>query len=59
LQVSAVMTPSPKTIEPDALTGEALEMLNSAKITSIFVVDNEHRVVGLVHIHDLLRVGVT
>jgi arabinose-5-phosphate isomerase len=59
LPVSAVMTPSPKTIEPDALTGEALEMLNSAKITSIFVVDNEHRVLGLVHIHDLLRVGVT
>ena len=55
--VEEVMTRSPKTIEPDALTSEALEHLNSAKITSLFVVDTEGRAVGLIHIHDLLREG--
>jgi arabinose-5-phosphate isomerase len=59
LRVADVMTHHPKTIDPDALTGEALELLNSAKITSVFVVDAEHKPIGLLHIHDLLRVGVT
>ena len=53
-----VMTRAPKTIEPDALASEALEQLNSLKITSLFVIDAEKRPVGLVHIHDLLRIGL-
>ncbi len=56
--VSAVMTRAPKTIEPEALTSEALEQINSLKITSLFVIDGEQRPVGLVHIHDLLRIGL-
>jgi len=58
LQVKQVMTPAPRTIVPDALAAEALEMLNSLKITSLFVVDEVGRPLGLVHIHDLLRIGV-
>mgnify|MGYP003528936184 FL=1 len=54
----AVMTRAPKTIEPDALASEALEQLNSLKITSLFVIDAEKKPVGLVHIHDLLRIGL-
>ena len=56
-QVGEIMTKSPKTIDPDALTSEALEVINSLKITSLFVVDDEDRPVGLIHIHDLLRIG--
>ena len=59
LQVGEVMTKTPKTILPEALTSEALEILNSASITSIFVIDDGHRPVGLIHIHDLLRIGVS
>ncbi|MBL8908103.1 MAG: KpsF/GutQ family sugar-phosphate isomerase [Rhizobiales bacterium] len=59
LPAGDVMTRSPKTMPPDALASEALEVLNSAKITSLFIVDPEGRPVGLVHIHDLLRLGVT
>jgi arabinose-5-phosphate isomerase len=55
--VGEVMTASPKTIAPDALSSEALEMLNSAKITSLFVIDAEGKPIGLIHIHDLLRIG--
>ncbi len=53
-----VMTKSPKTIGPDALTSEALEQLNSLKITSLFVIDKDRFPVGLIHIHDLLRIGL-
>jgi arabinose-5-phosphate isomerase len=53
-----VMTRTPHTVSPDTLASEALEHLNSTKITSLFVVDDQGKPVGLVHIHDLLRQGV-
>jgi arabinose-5-phosphate isomerase len=57
MQVETVMTKRPKTIRPDQLASEALEILNSSKITALFVV--EARVpIGIVHMHDLLRAGV-
>jgi arabinose-5-phosphate isomerase len=55
--VDEVMTPSPKTVAPDALVGAALDLLNQAKITAIFVVESR-KPVGIVHMHDLLRIGV-
>jgi arabinose-5-phosphate isomerase len=55
---SSIMTHNPKTISTDALASEALEMVNSANITAVFAVDGAKRPVGLIHIHDLLRLGV-
>jgi arabinose-5-phosphate isomerase len=55
--VDAVMTASPKTVRPDQLASEALEILNSSKITALIVVETD-RPVGIVHFHDLLRAGV-
>ena len=55
-RVDEVMTRNPKTIRPDQLVSEALELLNSMKITALFVVE-DGRPVGIVHIHDLLRAG--
>jgi arabinose-5-phosphate isomerase len=55
-RVDDIMTRNPKTVRPDQLVSEALEMLNSTKITALFVVD-AGRPVGIVHIHDLLRAG--
>src|ERR1700684_180203 len=55
--VDAVMTASPKTVRPDQLASEALQILNSSKITALMVVDSG-RPVGIVHFHDLLRAGV-
>jgi arabinose-5-phosphate isomerase len=54
--VEEIMTCSPKTVRPDQLVSEALELLNAMKITALFVVD-AGRPVGIVHIHDLLRAG--
>lgn len=56
VKVDEVMTYGPKTVRPDQLVSEALEILNSMKITALFVVD-EGRPVGIVHFHDLLRAG--
>jgi arabinose-5-phosphate isomerase len=55
--VEAVMTASPKTIRPDQLASEALQLLNESKITALIVVEAD-RPVGIVHFHDLLRAGV-
>jgi arabinose-5-phosphate isomerase len=55
--VEAVMTKSPKTVTADFLAGEILQMLNGSKITAVYVTDAA-KPVGIVHIHDLLRMGV-
>jgi arabinose-5-phosphate isomerase len=55
--VDDVMTKSPKTIGRDLLASEALEMLNSSKITALIVTDAK-KPVGIVHLHDILRAGV-
>jgi arabinose-5-phosphate isomerase len=57
LKVEEVMTSQPKTVRPDQLVTEALELLNSMKKTQLIVVD-AGRPVGVVHFHDLLRAGV-
>jgi arabinose-5-phosphate isomerase len=55
--VDEIMTTSPKTVRPDQLVSEALQLLNTSKITALIVVDKD-RPVGIVHFHDLLRAGV-
>ena len=57
LAVEEVMTPKPRTVRPDQLVSEALELLNSTKKTQLIVVDHG-KPVGVVHFHDLLRAGV-
>jgi arabinose-5-phosphate isomerase len=52
------MTRAPRRIRPEALAAEALRVMNTGKITSLFVVDEADRPVGILHIHDLLRAGV-
>jgi arabinose-5-phosphate isomerase len=49
------MTPEPVCIRADALATEALRRLEESKITSLPVVDDEHRPEGVVHLHDLWR----
>jgi arabinose-5-phosphate isomerase len=56
--VDAVMNAEPKTIRPQALAAEALGRMNEHAITSLFAVDDGHRPLGILHIHDCLRAGV-
>lgn len=55
-----VMTASPITIEPGALAEKAVAVMQARKITSLFVLDAEgsHKPLGLIRIHDCLRVGL-
>jgi arabinose-5-phosphate isomerase len=55
--VDEIMTKRPKTVPPDMLASEMLELLNSSKITALIVTE-ANRLVGIVHLHDLLRAGV-
>lgn len=56
MSVEEVMTPNPKTITPDMLVAAALQIVNASAITNIMIVENE-KPVGIVHLHDLLRIG--
>jgi arabinose-5-phosphate isomerase len=55
-----VMTTRPRTLDGDATARDALTMMTEARITALFVVNDPlaRRVRGVVHIHDLLRLGV-
>lgn len=57
-KVDAVMTRKPMTIGQDLLAVEALREMNSRRITAFFVVENGHPV-GILHMHDCVRAGIT
>lgn len=48
-----VMHRSPCTMRPDELAASALETMEAKKITSLVVVDDAQRVLGVLHLHDL------
>ena len=54
--VEEVMTRTPRTVEPDMSAGAAIAFLNENKIGALIVVEGD-RPVGVVHFHDLLRIG--
>ncbi len=57
-RITEVMTPGGKSIGPQQLAAEAVAMIEKHKITSLLVKDDAGRLVGVVHMHDLLRAGV-
>jgi arabinose-5-phosphate isomerase len=52
----ALMTPSPKTIAPDAPLADAITLMADTRITALFAVE-AGKPVGVVHMHDLLSAG--
>lgn len=59
-QASQIMTTNPKQIRTDALAARALHLMQQHAITSLFVYNGtrRNRVVGIVHMHDLLKEGI-
>lgn len=57
-KVEAVMTKKPMTIGPDLLAVEALREMNSRRITAFFVLE-AGKPVGILHMHDCVRAGIT
>jgi len=52
-----IMTPQPRTIGPEALAAEALDVLRKFDITQLVVV-NQKQYLGVLHLHDLIREGL-
>ena len=56
LKAVDLMTKKPTTGEKNMLVGEALNIMNSKKITSLFICE-KNKPIGIIHIHDLLRLS--
>ncbi len=52
------MTAKPKSIGNDALAAEALRLMEENGITVLPVVDSDGKLVGVIHLHDLIRAGL-
>jgi len=53
-----VASREPKTIRGDDLAAKALEVMETWQITSLVIVDEARRPVGLIHMHDILRAKI-
>ncbi len=58
VETGQVMSKNPRTVERDMLAAEALSIMENNKITALIVADNAGKVVGVLHMHDLLRAGI-
>jgi arabinose-5-phosphate isomerase len=56
MTVDQVMTREPKTVARDTLAATALQVVNSSAITALIVTEGG-KPIGIVHMHDLLRIG--
>lgn len=56
--ITSVMTTSCKTVLADCLAVEALSMMQTHKITALLVVNSQQVLIGVLHMHDMLRAGV-
>jgi arabinose-5-phosphate isomerase len=57
VRVEEIMSRSPKTVKKDTLAMAAMATLNDHNISALLVMEND-RIIGIVHFHDLLRIGV-
>jgi arabinose-5-phosphate isomerase len=53
LTAAEAMTESPKTIFADQFAASAIAIMEEKRITSLMVIDEEYRLLGIVHLHDL------
>ena len=58
LSAGSVMTANPKTVSTTTMAKECLDILETYRITQLLVCDNKQHPVGMVHIHDLITLGL-
>ena len=56
--IADVMTPGPRTIRPEALAVEAVQLMERHKVNQLLVVDEAGELVGALNMHDLFRAKV-
>jgi arabinose-5-phosphate isomerase len=57
-RMDQVMTVGPKFVLPSTLAAEAVHLMETHRITSLIVLDDDRKIVGALNVHDLLRAGV-
>jgi arabinose-5-phosphate isomerase len=57
-RMDQVMTTGPKSVLPSMLAAQAVHLMETHRITSLIVLDDENKLVGALNVHDLLRAGV-
>ena len=55
--IGALMTPNPKTVHGEDLVVNAVEIMTRSAIDELPVVDDEHRLLGLIDVQDLVSKG--
>jgi arabinose-5-phosphate isomerase len=58
VRIAKVMTREPRTIGPDKLAVEAVEIMERFKVNQLLVVDASHKLLGALNMHDLFRAKV-
>jgi arabinose-5-phosphate isomerase len=58
LTAADVMTTSPKTIRETVLAKDCLTQMENFKISQMFIVDAHHKPIGILHLHDLVKLGL-
>jgi len=56
--ITEVMTPNCAVISADILAAEAMQIMEQKKINALIVVDGQHRAIGALNMHDLIRAGI-
>ena len=56
LTASELMTKKPTTGDKNMIVGEVLNIMNTKKITNLFICE-KNKPIGIIHIHDLLRLS--
>lgn len=56
--IAKVMTRNPRTIQPDKLAAEAVQLMEQHKVNQLLVVDADHRLVGALNTHALFKAKV-
>lgn len=56
--IKELMTRNSKTTTPDMLAYDALNIMETKKITSLVVIDDNKKIIGILHLHDLLQAKV-
>jgi len=58
LKAKDIMTKNPKVTQKDFLASFALQQMENYKITSLIITDNKKKPIGIVHLHDLVNLGL-
>lgn len=56
--LKSLMSKAPLTIDPHSLAADAVRIMETHRITALLVTDNEHRLAGAIHMHDMLRAKI-